>query len=233
MLIRSKSAAVAWFPEAEPVSEVDLRNVAFGPRINGGARISTMLSSAGSCTPRCGTRWSELRSPRSRCQAVSNKWHRAVPWVEPDVILMDEPCSSLDPIATSRHRRSYGCTEARLHDRHRHAQHAASPRVSDMTALMTAEVDDAGHRIGRLVEFDATDKIFTILRSTHQGIHHRPVRVGPGVQSRDRAVRRSCTRRVDCCGVGGERKYSAPGVRSARSVRTSTMTRIALRTRKL
>ena len=74
---------------------------------------------------------------------------------------MDEPCSSLDPIATSRIedlmgalRRDYTIVIV-THN----MQQAA--RVSDMTAFMTAEVDEAGHRIGRLVEFDATDKIFT------------------------------------------------------------------------
>ena len=34
-------------------------------------------------------------------------------------------------------------------------------RVSDLTAFFTAEVDDDGRRVGRLVEFDATEKIFT------------------------------------------------------------------------
>ena len=34
-------------------------------------------------------------------------------------------------------------------------------RVSDMTAFMTAEVDEHDHRVGRLVEYAATDKIFT------------------------------------------------------------------------
>src|SRR6266478_3363681 len=34
-------------------------------------------------------------------------------------------------------------------------------RVSDMTAFLTAEVDEHDHRVGRLVEYDATDQIFT------------------------------------------------------------------------
>jgi len=34
-------------------------------------------------------------------------------------------------------------------------------RVSDMTAFMTTDVDDAGRRNGRLVEYDVTDKMFT------------------------------------------------------------------------
>jgi phosphate transport system ATP-binding protein len=81
--------------------------------------------------------------------------------VEPDVILMDEPCSALDPIATSRIedlmaelKREYTIVIV-THN----MQQAA--RVSDMTAFFTAELDEAGHRRGKLVEFDETPTIFT------------------------------------------------------------------------
>ena len=81
--------------------------------------------------------------------------------VEPDVILMDEPCSALDPIATSRIedlmvdlKREYTIVIV-THN----MQQAA--RVSDRTAFFTTDVDDAGQRTGRLVEFDATQTIFT------------------------------------------------------------------------
>ena len=74
---------------------------------------------------------------------------------------MDEPCSALDPIATSRIedlmaelKREYTIVIV-THN----MQQAA--RVSDMTAFMTAEVDDDGRRVGRLVEYDVTEKIFT------------------------------------------------------------------------
>ena len=45
--------------------------------------------------------------------------------VEPEVILMDEPCSALDPLATLRDRGADRGSQAPLHDRHRHPQHAA------------------------------------------------------------------------------------------------------------
>ena len=81
--------------------------------------------------------------------------------VKPDVILMDEPCSALDPIAT-------GKIEDLMHELARtytivivthNMQQAA--RVSDYTAFFTAEVDEQQVRHGRLVEFNETSRIFT------------------------------------------------------------------------
>jgi phosphate transport system ATP-binding protein len=80
---------------------------------------------------------------------------------DPDVILMDEPCSALDPISTAR------IEDLLLELRSRYAivivthnmQQAA--RVSDRTAFFTVELDEGEkHRTGRIVEFDATEKIF-------------------------------------------------------------------------
>jgi phosphate transport system ATP-binding protein len=81
--------------------------------------------------------------------------------VEPDVILMDEPCSALDPISTGKIedlmldlKREYSIVIV-THN----MQQAA--RVSDKTAFFTVELDDDEHRSGRVVEFDDTEKIFT------------------------------------------------------------------------
>ena len=80
----------------------------------------------------------------------------------PDVILMDEPCSALDPIATLR-----------IEDLMRelksdytivivtHNMQQAS-RVSDWTAFLSVDVDDVtGMRTGELIEFDQTETLFT------------------------------------------------------------------------
>ncbi len=81
--------------------------------------------------------------------------------VKPDVILMDEPCASLDPIATSK----IEDLMKQLADEYtiiivtHNMQQAA--RVSDRTAFFTAELDDEGVRHGRLVEYAVTNKIFT------------------------------------------------------------------------
>lgn len=80
--------------------------------------------------------------------------------VQPDVILMDEPCSALDPISTLR-------IEEVLHELKEqytivivtHNMQQAS-RVSDMTAFFNVESTDKGGRIGYLVEYDETQIIF-------------------------------------------------------------------------
>jgi phosphate transport system ATP-binding protein len=82
--------------------------------------------------------------------------------IEPDVILMDEPCSALDPISTGR----IEDLMIELKDKYsivivtHNMQQAA--RVSDRTAFFTVELDEGGkHRTGRVVEYDDTEKIFT------------------------------------------------------------------------
>jgi len=81
--------------------------------------------------------------------------------VKPEVILMDEPCSALDPIATSKiedlmYELAFDYTIAIVTH---NMQQAA--RVSNKTAFFTAEVDENGVRHGRLVEYDDTPRIFT------------------------------------------------------------------------
>ena len=82
--------------------------------------------------------------------------------VEPDVILMDEPCSALDPIATGR----IEDLMQEIKDEYtivivtHNMQQAA--RVSDVTAFFTAEVNEQqDRRTGVLVEYDRTEQIFT------------------------------------------------------------------------
>jgi len=81
--------------------------------------------------------------------------------VEPDVVLMDEPASALDPIATQ-------AIEQLMHElKSRYTfvivthnmQQAA--RVADMTAFFSISHGGEGERYGELIEYDATEKIFT------------------------------------------------------------------------
>ena len=82
--------------------------------------------------------------------------------VEPDVILMDEPCSALDPISTGK----IEDLMLELKDDYsivivtHNMQQAA--RISDMTAFLIVELDATEqNRWGRIIEYDETEKIFT------------------------------------------------------------------------
>jgi phosphate transport system ATP-binding protein len=82
--------------------------------------------------------------------------------MQPDVILMDEPCSALDPIATSRIEDLMLrlCDEYTIVIVTHNMQQAA--RVSDRTAFLTASAEEkTGNRTGLLVEYDLTSNIFS------------------------------------------------------------------------
>jgi phosphate transport system ATP-binding protein len=81
--------------------------------------------------------------------------------VEPEVVLLDEPASALDPISTQ----AIEDLMAELKQEYtliivtHNMQQAA--RVADMTAFFSLQVEEDGGRHGILVEYDATEKIFT------------------------------------------------------------------------
>ena len=82
--------------------------------------------------------------------------------VEPEVILMDEPCSALDPIATARIEELMQeiKTKYTIVIVTHNMQQAA--RVSDRTAFFTTEINpESDRRTGRLVEYNPTSKIFS------------------------------------------------------------------------
>ena len=80
--------------------------------------------------------------------------------IDPDVVLMDEPCSALDPISTLT-------VEELMHQLKEnytivivtHNMQQAT-RVADMTAFFNAKATDKGGKMGYLVEYDATENIF-------------------------------------------------------------------------
>ena len=95
--------------------------------------------------------------------------------VQPDVLLMDEPCSALDPISTlaiedliAELKQDYTIVIV-THN----MQQAA--RVSDQTAFFNLE---ATGKPGKLIEIDDTEKIFSNpTREGHRGLHLRPIRL--------------------------------------------------------
>jgi phosphate transport system ATP-binding protein len=82
--------------------------------------------------------------------------------VEPEVILMDEPCSALDPIATARIEELMQEIKARftiIIVTHNMQQ---ATRVADYTAFYNAQVTEtAGGKVGYLAEYGETEKIFS------------------------------------------------------------------------
>ncbi len=160
--VRRRIGMVFQKPNPFPKSIYD--NIAFGPRVNGVRRnlddiVEKALTDA--------ALWDEVKDKlRSSAFALSGGQQQRLCIarclaVEPDVILMDEPCSALDPIATSR----IEDLMVELRERYtivivtHNMQQAA--RVSDYTAFITTDVRDGGSRVGHLVEFDATEKLFT------------------------------------------------------------------------
>ncbi len=160
--VRRRIGMVFQKPNPFPKSIYD--NIAFGPRIQGRRKsldetVERALTHA--------ALWDEVKDKlKQSAYALSGGQQQRLCIarclaVSPDVLLMDEPCSALDPIATSRIEDLMSDLKHELtivivtHN----MQQAA--RVSDMTAFMTAEIDDAGRRVGRLVEYDTTNKIFT------------------------------------------------------------------------
>jgi phosphate transport system ATP-binding protein len=152
------------FQRANPFPKSIYDNVAFGPKVNGFRRseISTLVEES----LRRAALWDEVKDKlRNNAYSLSGGQQqrlciaRAIA-IRPEVILMDEPCSALDPIATIRIEELMMELKADYtivvvtHN----MQQAA--RVSDRTAFFTAEVED-GVRHGVLVEYDRTDKIFT------------------------------------------------------------------------
>jgi phosphate transport system ATP-binding protein len=160
--VRRRIGMVFQKPNPFPKSVYD--NVAFGPRIAGfkGNMDDLVEESLGKAAL-----WDEVKGKlKDSAMALSGGQQqrlciaRAIA-TRPDVILMDEPCSALDPIATAR---IEDLMQELVADYTivivtHNMQQAA--RVSDRTAFFTVEVSDEGHRTGMIVEFDRTESIFT------------------------------------------------------------------------
>lgn len=161
--VRKRIGMVFQKPNPFPKSIYD--NIAFGPRVLG---MKGDMDEIVERALKRGALWDEAKDRlKSNAYGMSGGQQqrlciaRALA-IEPDVILMDEPCSALDPISTGRIedlmtelRENYSIIIV-THN----MQQAA--RVSDRTAFFTVDLDEGEkHRTGRIVEFDDTEKIFT------------------------------------------------------------------------
>ena len=161
--VRKRIGMVFQKPNPFPKSIYD--NIAFGPQILG---MKDDMDEIVERALRDGALWDEVKDRLhtnafgmsggqqqrlciARCLAVN-----------PDVILMDEPCSALDPISTGK------IEDLMLELKERFSivivthnmQQAA--RVSDMTAFLIVKLDDEEkNRQGKLIEYDVTEKVFT------------------------------------------------------------------------
>lgn len=154
--LRSRIGMVFQKPNPFPKSIYD--NVAYGPRIHGMAKNKAELDDIVERALKKGAIWDEVKdrldAPGTGLSGGQQQRlciARAVA-TQPDVLLMDEPCSALDPIATAQieelinELRENYCVIIVTHS----MQQAA--RVSQKTAFF---------HLGHLVEFDDTNKIFT------------------------------------------------------------------------
>ncbi len=165
--VRRRIGMVFQKPNPFPKSIYD--NIAFGPRI---ARMKGDMDEMVERSLRGAALWDEVKD-RLKDNAIGLSGGqqqrlciaRAIA-VEPEVVLMDEPCSALDPIATGRIEDLMQELKSRYtivivtHN----MQQAA--RVSDRTAFFITEVSETDDtkrdtRTGRLVEFDWTETIFS------------------------------------------------------------------------
>jgi phosphate transport system ATP-binding protein len=160
--VRRRVGMVFQKPNPFPKSIFD--NIAFGPRLNGKRRdLSDIVERA----LQRAVLWDEVKDKlKESAFALSGGQQQRLCIarclaVEPDVILMDEPCSALDPIATAKIedlmeelKQDYTIVIV-THN----MQQAA--RSSDMTAFITTDVRDNGSRVGHLVEMDETATLFT------------------------------------------------------------------------
>ena len=161
--VRKRIGMVFQKPNPFPKSIYD--NIAFGPRLSGSREnLDDVVERA----LRQAALWDEVKDRlKKSAMGLSGGQQqrlciaRAIA-VEPEVILMDEPCSALDPIATARIEdlmQELKSAYTILIVTHNMQQAA---RVSDRTAFFTTEVNSQSDtRTGRLIEFAETRKIFS------------------------------------------------------------------------
>ncbi len=152
------------FQKPNPFPKSIYDNIAFGPKVTG---FKGDMDELVEDSLRRAALWEEVKDKLSEsAYALSGGQQqrlciaRAIA-TSPDVVLMDEPCSALDPIATLR-------IEELMQELKEdytiiivthNMQQAA--RVSDRTAFFNVKLNEGGQRTGRLVEFALTGKIFT------------------------------------------------------------------------
>ena len=155
------------FQKPNPFPKSIFDNISWGARINGFRGSKSEMEDLVQRALEAAALWDEVKDKLadsgyslSGGQQQRLCIARAIA-TQPDVILMDEPCSALDPIATLR------IEELMLELKENYSiiivthnmQQAA--RVSDKTAFFNVKLNESGMRTGRLVEYSPTEQLFT------------------------------------------------------------------------
>ncbi len=155
------------FQKPNPFPKSIYQNIAWGAKVNGFKGSKSDMADLVQRALEQAALWDEVKDKLNESGLSLSGGQqqrlciaRAVA-TSPDVVLMDEPCSALDPIATLR------IEELMLELKKDYSiiivthnmQQAA--RVSDKTAFFNIELDTRGQRTGKLVEFTPTEQLFT------------------------------------------------------------------------
>ncbi|MBC7103339.1 MAG: phosphate ABC transporter ATP-binding protein [Parvibaculum sp.] len=156
VLLRARVGMVFQKPNPFPKSIYD--NIAYGPRIHGVAKAGSAMDEIVERSLQRAALWNEVKdrldqpgTGLSGGQQQRLCIARAIA-VDPDIILMDEPCSALDPIATAK--------VEELIDELR-AQYTIVIVTHSMQQAARVSQKAAFFHLGKLIEVDETDKMFT------------------------------------------------------------------------
>lgn len=154
------------FQRPNPFPKTIYDNIAYGPRVNGFKGSSDEMDEIVERSLKRAVLWDEVKDKLSESgfslsggQQQRLCIARAVA-VEPDVVLMDEPCSALDPISTLK------IEELMMELREKYTivivthNMQQATRVADKTAFFNVVPTDSGGKVGYLAEFNDTKEIF-------------------------------------------------------------------------
>lgn len=154
------------FQRPNPFPKTIYDNIAYGPRVNGFKGSSDEMDEIVETSLKRAVLWDEVKDKLQESgfslsggQQQRLCIARAIA-VEPDVVLMDEPCSALDPISTLK------VEELMMELREKYTivivthNMQQATRVADKTAFFNAEATESGGKVGYLAEVNDTQEIF-------------------------------------------------------------------------
>ena len=166
------------FQKSNPLAKSIYENVVYGLRV-AGIRDKATLDEACERSLRAAALWDEVkdRLDSSGLSLSGGQQQRLciarTIAIEPEIVLMDEPCSALDPIATSKIEDLIQETEIGVHDRDRDPQPPAGcPGLGPDGFFLARKTDRVLQHQGRVHRAE---------NQAHRGLRHRPIRVDEDV----------------------------------------------------